>query len=436
MRQTTDALFAALATALLLSTTAQAQEAGDARGETHAVELRAGASNLSTTGGVGWRFVAPQRLTLTAGFDAGAVRYDTIGGYAIEAGQVVRGRLGARVDVAQSGPATLGVNAGLVVGGLLADDGAAVPDERALLAGAELGALAQLRLRGTGQLDVGFVVPVEFELRPSFTTHRVGAVTTLEGTWAVGEHVRLGAGGHAGGVFGSDGDGQKADYGGQMLLRWYPTGGARADRAGRATPGSERRVGGYVGVDWRVFGLAGHVSHGPGVQAGLLLANGHLKVGLVAFGRPGPMNPATFELALPDGQTYRGASTLSLRSDGAFVGLGVAPVIYLGAFAPLSIEIPIAVGQSAFGFYLVDDDRETPDGRRPSAWEDELQDGRDSSFALGLDVGVDVAFHLRRASWVQPYVGVRRHQVFGYDAFLESDYSGFAGVAGVQFGTF
>lgn len=201
-------------------------------------------------------------------------------------------------------------------------------------------------------------------------------------------------------------------------------------------PHTTPRVGAYVGVDWRAMGLAGHASHGPGVQAGVLLLRGRLKVGLAAFGRPGPMNPQTFQLSLAEGTSYRSQDELSLRSDGAFVGLAVTPVIDLSRWAPVVLEVPVAFGQSAFGFYLVGDDRETPDGRRPSEWEDELMDGRDSSFALGLDVGIDLAFVLARSTWVRPYLGVHRHQVFGYDAFVRDDYSGFYGLAGVQLGTF
>lgn len=196
------------------------------------------------------------------------------------------------------------------------------------------------------------------------------------------------------------------------------------------------RVGAYVGVDWRAMGLAGHASHGPGVQAGVLLFHGRLKIGIAAFGRPGPMNPETFRLRLEEGTTYRGQEALDLRSDGSFVGLAVTPVFDLSRWAPVVIEVPVAFGQSAFGFYLVGDDRETPDGRLPSAWENELMDERDASFALGLDVGIDVAFVLPRTHWLRPYFGVHRHQTFGFDAFLADDYSGFYGLAGVQLGTF
>lgn len=45
----------------------------------------------------------------------------------------------------------------------------------------------------------------------------------------------------------------------------------------------------------------------------------------------------------------------------------------------------VTVGQGGFGSYLESENRETPDGRKPSAWENELLDGRGSSFGLGID---------------------------------------------------
>jgi hypothetical protein len=201
---------------------------------------------------------------------------------------------------------------------------------------------------------------------------------------------------------------------------------ARADERPFATP--------FVGIDWRVNGLADHVSHGPGFQLGALLFRGHLKVGIAGFSRPGPLNPATFRVELED-TTYRGQSTLDLRSDGGVVGLFVAPRFTMPGLPWLDVELPILVGQGAFGFYLHGEDRETPDGRRVSAWENELLDGKDSSFGIAVDVGLRLSFRTP-TSWLRPYVGVHYTNVIGYDAFVRGDYSGFGGVAGVEVGGF
>lgn len=190
----------------------------------------------------------------------------------------------------------------------------------------------------------------------------------------------------------------------------------------------------FVGVDWRVMGLAEHVSHGPGFQAGALLFWGHLKVGLSGFARPGPINPTTFHVAL-NGRTYMGRSEFDLRSDGAVFGLFAAPRFTMPGLSWLDVEVPVMVGYGAFGFYLHGRDRETPDGRRVSQWENELLEGRDSSFGLALDVGLRLSFRVP-LSWLRPYVGVHFTNVFGYDAFVRRDYLGPSGVAGVEFGGF
>jgi hypothetical protein len=189
----------------------------------------------------------------------------------------------------------------------------------------------------------------------------------------------------------------------------------------------------FAGFDYRAMYLADAPSHGFGVQAGALLANGHLKVGFYAFFRPGPINPATVTVTAAGGRSYRGSNQLTLRSDGAFLGLFVAPVIPLGN-GRLVLEFPVAAGMSAFGYYLTGADRDTPDGRRVSAWENELQDGRDSSFALGMEAGVRLSMRVPGSEGVLPYVGVHGHHAFGFDTYASSHYSGVSLALGVQFG--
>jgi hypothetical protein len=189
----------------------------------------------------------------------------------------------------------------------------------------------------------------------------------------------------------------------------------------------------FAGFDYRAMYHADLPAHGFGVQAGALLANGHLKVGFSAFFRPGPINPATVTVTASGGRSYRGSNQLTLRSDGAFIGIVVAPVIPLpgGRFV---IEFPVSAGMSAFGFYLTDADRVTPDGRRVSAWENELMDGRDASFALGLEAGVRLSMRVPGVEGVLPYLGVHGHHAFGFDTYASSHYSGVSLALGVQLG--
>lgn len=202
-------------------------------------------------------------------------------------------------------------------------------------------------------------------------------------------------------------------------------------------PGSEAPepyrffTGAFVGFDWRINRIGRHTSHGPGFQAGVMLWR-HLRVGLAGFARPGPINPATFEVTPVDGQTYRGRPTVTLRSDGSFFGLMLAPTVDLGEV--VALEAPITLGQAAFGFYLTGEDRDTPDGRRVSGWENDLLDGRDASIAFGWEAGLRVSFIA--TSWARPYVGAHYFGTVGYDAFVRDDYSGFSAAAGLQLGRF
>jgi hypothetical protein len=181
----------------------------------------------------------------------------------------------------------------------------------------------------------------------------------------------------------------------------------------------------WVDLEWRAMALAAHPSHGPGFAAGASLLGDHLQIGLAGFARPGPFNPATFEVA-PEGG-YRGRATVALRSDGGAAGLVVAPGAAVGA---LRIDVPVMVGYGGFGFYLSGDDRVTPDGRKPSAWEDELLDGRDSSFGLTAEAGLRAAW--TTPSGVRPYLAARWTTVVGYDAFVRSTYQGPSVALGIQ----
>jgi hypothetical protein len=188
----------------------------------------------------------------------------------------------------------------------------------------------------------------------------------------------------------------------------------------------------FVHSGWRVSGQARHLSHGPAIEAGVLVLR-HLKIGIASHMRPGPMNPATFEVTPADGQTYKGQSTLRLRSDGSFLGLLLAPILdVLGT--RLQLEAPVAIGQAVYGFYLTGDDRTTPDGRRVSKWEDQLQAGRDSAFAFGVDAGLRVAYKVR--PWLRVAAGGHYTALFGYEAFATDGYSGPSASLGLELGGF
>lgn len=204
--------------------------------------------------------------------------------------------------------------------------------------------------------------------------------------------------------------------------------------AARAEEASKSRVGGFVDVEWRAMGMASHVSHGTGFAAGVSLWNGTLRLGVAGINRPGPWNPATFDVTLPNGASYRGQRTLSLRSDGAMAGPHVALAFEVPRVPWLAVTLPLTVGYGGFGFYLHDQDRKTPDGRRVSVWEDELFGGRDSFLGLVVDGGVRLNLVMRDTPWLRPYVAAYYTAVPGFDTVVRASYAGFSGALGVELG--
>ena len=204
--------------------------------------------------------------------------------------------------------------------------------------------------------------------------------------------------------------------------------------AAHAAPEQPVPIGGFVALEWRAFALAGHLSHGPAFAAGVSLWNGTLRLGVGGLSRPGPWNPASFDVELPDGQSYRGQRTLSLRSDGAMAGVHAALAFELPGVPWLALTLPVTVGYGGFGFYLQGADRKTPDGRRVSEWEDQLFDGRDSHLGIVIDAGVRVNWVMAETRWLRPYLGIYYTTVPGFSTVVRNDYSGLSVALGVELG--
>lgn len=191
----------------------------------------------------------------------------------------------------------------------------------------------------------------------------------------------------------------------------------------------------FIDLEWRVYTLGQHVSHGPALAAGASLLKDHLRVGFGALARPGPMNPTTFDVKLEEGTEYRGQSTVSLRNDGMMGGLHVSystPLPFARAFA---LQIPLTVGYGGFGYYLTGEDRNTPDGRRVSEWEDELFDNKDAYIGVVLDGAVRLRFTPRDFPWLMPYAGVGFTTVPGFKTVVRDDYFGISGLVGLEVGS-
>lgn len=128
-----------------------------------------------------------------------------------------------------------------------------------------------------------------------------------------------------------------------------------------------------------------HVGWTSGASAGTYLFKNRLKLGIYTYGRSGPINSYTFSVTPVNGQTYKGASTISLRADHVAFGVLIAPTFKVGRW---QLDVPFSAGSVGAGFYLNGTDRETPDGSRVSVWEDRLMDGRDAAGGTFLEGGL------------------------------------------------
>ncbi len=162
----------------------------------------------------------------------------------------------------------------------------------------------------------------------------------------------------------------------------------------------KRKVGWFIAPEYSTMFLEDHVGQAVGFTVGVKLFNDRLKVGYYNYARSGVINSKTFSARIPNGGTYKGRESLDLRADHGAFGLMLAPTFRLPN-SRLEIDVPIYIGSIGAGFYLSGDDRDTPDGRRVSEWEDELFNDEDAAFAGMMEFGVRllVPTKLNKLKW-------------------------------------
>jgi hypothetical protein len=180
-----------------------------------------------------------------------------------------------------------------------------------------------------------------------------------------------------------------------------------------AQPGSSPAVRWYLAPEGSLMLHGDHAGRALGFQTGVSVLRARLQIGFFYYGRSGPINPHTETLALPVGQTYKGQQTLSLRADHGAFGLMLAPQFPL-AQGRLILDIPLAFGQMGAGFYLTGENRDTPDGRRVSAWENELMDGQDAAFGYVAEGGLRVRARLGAGSRTSAGLGIHYARTLGW----------------------
>ena len=383
-----------------------------------ASELRfaGGGSIFGAQGTVGARFAAPNGIAITP-MIAAAFGTWYVGGYPSDNALTLGSAVLAEFPLLQSGQTRFSLRTALGGRSTGADDFRGA--KRSFVATADIGLRATIQPLSGVQVYLGFQVPLALAVSPDIELEELTQIADFGADIWVTDRVALTFQGSIGGTFGYNGDGAKAHAQANLGLR------VALNEPHLLKPASMTKsgVGLFVATEWRANGLAAHLSHGMALAAGVSLFDRHLKLGLIASSRPGPFNPTTFQTALANGATYKGQSSVSLRSDGGGVGLLVAPAFGIPK-SPFKVELPLSIGYAAYGFYLNGDERKVPDDRRVSTWESELFDGRDAAPALSVDAGAKLSYRLPGTDFVNAYVAGRYAWNIGYDSYVTNNYDG------------
>ncbi|SRR6056297_333085 len=184
------------------------------------------------------------------------------------------------------------------------------------------------------------------------------------------------------------------------------------------TQTESQSIGFYFQPEYSAMFLNDHVGNAVGFGLGITTKNKKWDFGIRYYGRSGPINPKEYELVLPEGETYKGKSSIMLGHDHGFLGLEAAYNFRLKN-SRLMIRIPVSFGQFGAGFYLRGDDRYTPDGERTSVWEDKLQGGEDAGFGFCSEFGAQFIYKLSaKNEHIHIMMGATYLNTYGYESFL------------------
>ena len=355
-----------------------------------------------------------------------AVRETYIAGFEENEGGAIEGLATASLRLARFGRAALRLRIGAGARASFVDSDREEQSTRLLT---ELGPMVHWPVDASVTLRFGWIQRTDLEVSPTTDIAVLGPIFRAGARVRLTPHLSAYGEAELGGVLGYGGDNEKIQARGVVGLQLAFGGSRLAEPAAKTTPAPT--IGAFVSLEWRAMYIGRHLSHGPGLSAGVRLWDGLLRVGLSGFGRPGPINPETFEVTPANNQIYRGQDRLSLRSDGGMFGLLIESELPVLRAQPFVIIPSVSLGNAAFGFYLTGDDRNTPDGRRVSAWEDELQDGKDAGVGFAVEPGVRIAWR-RPGALMAPYVAFRYLFVLGYDAFAKDSYDGPSLGAGIE----
>lgn len=190
----------------------------------------------------------------------------------------------------------------------------------------------------------------------------------------------------------------------------------------------------FIEQSARLFTNLGHAHLGATTAFGVRWR--WLSAGLGLAYRPAAWDGTRYPVVLPEGETYRGQSTVFVATQFGFGGAFVMPTFEVAPDLGLSVELPVWVGFGFLGTPLSGDDRKTPMGERVSAIEDRLLKEADLGTALAVDVGARLRWTPRADLGVSLLLGVHYTEFVGYGQgflFNQNDLRSVGGSLGVAF---
>lgn len=218
----------ALVLPLLMSSVALAQADPPSDAPAVAVGVGAHLSNFGAGALVDLRLRTARELQLGVDVSAGRDWDAFVGGHAVHDARRFEVGWHVLAPVWRRGSQTFSLGARVHTRRLAsAESSSNLAEEASWAVGVDLRALLHAALGDRGMLRGGVVIPVGFEVEPTFhadTTGSAGALLTLGGAVALTDHLALSLDVDAGGAFGADGDGVKFLARGQLMLRVTPGG--------------------------------------------------------------------------------------------------------------------------------------------------------------------------------------------------------------------
>lgn len=248
----------------------------------------------------------------------------------------------------------------------------------------EPGLLLQIHSTDRLSFQSGITFPMAFEISPTNLFENQTTLIHAGLSYQTGLRSQVFLRSNMGAAFGASGDSQKFQWsvaaGGRFVL-----GKETEKMESLSAPATARKIGWFISPEVGGILHNDHLGKTVGASLGISVWKHRLKIGIHSYGRSGPINGKTFQIEASDGQVYKGSSTLTLRADHGAFGLLLAPSFQLGNW---EMDVPLMLGMVGGGFYLFGADRETPDGRRVSEWENQLMGEEDAGFGNLIEFGL------------------------------------------------